>query len=154
MHSTHTEKCFGQWKTPSASFFFCAPLSSLLLSRILGVEWEWTPGESVCMCVCFMHGYLGLEFFLSWCLCEYIFVITRLSCKSDEYIWTPPQVFISPIIPLFSPSLLQSSHPSLRAICRTAGRHQLQFLWAAPWSEQGWTVTAGCPPLLVETWLT
>lgn len=41
----------------------------------------------------------------------------------------------------YSLALLPSSHPLLPAICRAAGRHQLQFVWAAPWTEFRGSVT-------------
>lgn len=70
----------------------------------------------------------------------------------------PPQLFISPIIPLFSPSLLQPSHPSPRVICRTAGRHQLQFFESCSSKRTGlkchrWPSSLRFRAAQVETWL-
>lgn len=102
-----------------------------------------------------------ISVFLCVCLCEFTFVTAPLSCRSDGHIWTPHSSSVLPSSRPFHPFLPQHSHPSLWVICRTAGRHQLQFLWAAPWIEPGETISSGClrfrtaqgPLLLVETGL-
>lgn len=53
--------------------------------------------------------------------------------------------------------MLPSSHATLPAICGAAGRHQFQFVFAAPWSEWGWTVTSrrlsGVVSVLLNTFM-
>lgn len=112
---------------------------------------KWKVGLLVsvyCMCVHVFHELLS---FACACACEYLFVISALSAvRVTNTYMDPPQISISLIIALFSLplplTLLASLHPSLPAIYVTAGKHQLQFVWAAPWSEYGWSVT-GRPPL-------